>query len=384
MSATELLEAPQSKSVIKDQLNLSSQSLDLFKEGRNSNSSNDKALASALPKEFGNFQINMNDQPKEHAPANERDLSDTKVHKPDGSRVTTNNNGDVTQVYYKNDSSTTFTYDSNHNVISVLENDGKGKKTLYTPGSDPDKPWLVNGQQTDGTNPPSGSAPHVDADGTYHWKGGNGKDYVRTTDGKTSDHDPNPLHRNSKGIIDNIDYPKDIKLSPNGELTGFTVQNQAYSKVNGKWVNSLGQESKDFSAASFNPENGDVNLTLPNLNTQIITPKGESYIGTKEENGNTTIRNLQGQITEIDMPDGHFRQISYKKDGSLNAIDLEDGKKLTIDSNNVAYVDGARVAGANFDEQSRTVTITNIDGSVSTYGPDSHLISTSGTAGSKK
>lgn len=297
-------------------------------------------------------------------------------HKTDNSTVTTNKNGDVVSVQYSNGNQTSFTYDSLHNVVQVIET-SHGKYTTYTPNADPDKPWNVNGKATDGLNPPSGSHPVVEKDGTYHWKGGDGKDYVRTTNGHQSDKDPNPprrfegpLHTNASGAIDNIKYPEGIGKDESGQLNKLVFNGQEYHKENGKWYDKSGKPVTAFKDASLNPQSGCINLMLPDGRVQFVSNEtSEMLIGTTGSDGSMVIKNSKGQITEIDHKDGTFRQISYKPDGSLNRIDLEDKSKISFE-NNKPYLNGVELKSVTVDANGRTVTIIGMDGKVTIFQAD--------------
>lgn len=112
-------------------------------------------------------------------------------HHRDNSEVTTDKSGLVTQVRYANGDSDKFEYDGGKppQITRITETRNGGTKT-FVPSIDPGQAvaWKVGDAAGNNLREPSAeemlTKPTVDADGSLHWKAGDGRLVTRTTGNK--------------------------------------------------------------------------------------------------------------------------------------------------------------------------------------------------------
>lgn len=240
-----------------------------------------------------------------------------KTSKPDEKKAEIKRDGDkITEIHYPNGKSAKFSYDDKGNLVGY---DNDERCTEVKNGNVAvDKAGNVT------TVDDKGNTKVIHPDGT-----------ALTTDKEsggttTENSDGSKIVRRKDGQVSEIDYPngKTAKFhyDENGKLIGYDNDKECAQVQDGKNV-------------SFDKD-GTATYTDAKGNTRVVHPDGSSVATDKESGESTTekadgskiVRRKDGNITEIDYPNGKTAKFEYdNKTGALTGYTDQEKRHWTKD-----------------------------------------------------
>lgn len=170
--------------------------------------------------------------------------------------------------------------------------------------------------------------PKVGPDGTFTYEKNDGSKVKHNTDGstETTTKDGTVIRTNDKDKVVEIKYAngdtRTFNYDSTGKLTGYSENGKNYQ------VRELGEVYLDgkFTGLKNPMVARDGSFTVTDANGNTVTTFADRTSSTAKGDGSMVMKNADGQVTEVQYPDGRTAKFEYDDRGRLSKITDQNGK----------------------------------------------------------